>query len=252
MSGGGWKEPFYKVARQDSRVFAELGRALGWDGLRDEGKYNQKNPGHAVGKVAQYAATMYLGGLLGGGEAAAASGAAGQTAEMTAAEYAAEEAAAQAAAQAAQQGVQQTAQQGLLNGATQTGTNSIQQGLLQQSTVPVTDLSSNFAPVSDQSSQAGLLDKARLAFSGGGASGGSSGSAAKAMMMQQGLGMVMPKQGPQQQAAPPMQGGQQGPLPTMYGRNEGAYGTSAGNSVGTSMPLTEEQKRKLRSMGVKI
>lgn len=68
------KNPLYWLVKQDSRAASELGRGLGWDYLRDEGKKNQENPGRAIGKAATVAATWYLGGLLGGAGGAGSGG----------------------------------------------------------------------------------------------------------------------------------------------------------------------------------
>src|SRR5688572_31402347 len=57
------KRPIYHMVRQDSRTMAKLGNAIGGDvgdWLENEGKRNTANPGRAVGKAAQYAATWYL------------------------------------------------------------------------------------------------------------------------------------------------------------------------------------------------
>jgi hypothetical protein len=60
------KKPLYWLVQQDSRAASELGRAFGWDYLRDEGKRNQENPGRAIGKAAASAAAWYLGGAAAG------------------------------------------------------------------------------------------------------------------------------------------------------------------------------------------
>lgn len=68
----------YPIIRQDNRVIAELGRGLGWDGLTEEAKKNQQNPGAGLTKAAGGALSWYLGGLLGGaGEAGAGASQAG-------------------------------------------------------------------------------------------------------------------------------------------------------------------------------
>lgn len=102
------KRPLYALARQDSRHASDIGRALNWDWLKNEGKENQRNPGRAVGKGAAAAATWYLGGPAWG----TAANAAGSAAEVTA-----EQAAQQAAQQAVQQGLAQGGLFGLEQGA---------------------------------------------------------------------------------------------------------------------------------------
>jgi hypothetical protein len=226
MSGGGWKEPFYKVAKQDSRNLAWLGNAIGWQGLEDAAKYNVKNPGHAVSTAAEYALGGYLGGLLGaGGEAAGAAGEAAVPAfEGAVASGAATTTEELAAQQAAQQALQQGGA-GILGGA------------------PVTDLSTmgNTVPVKDLSTQAGLLDKSRLALSSGSSSGKSG-----LLAQQLGMKMLQPQGQQQPMPAPRPQGGSMEPLRSPYGQ---PYGTSSGNSLGL---LTEEQKKKLRAQGYQI
>jgi hypothetical protein len=71
MAGGGWKEPFLGKAKRDSRFIEDFANKIGWQGLEDEAKHNQENPGHAITKAAEYALAGYLGGLYGGAEAAA-------------------------------------------------------------------------------------------------------------------------------------------------------------------------------------
>lgn len=235
------KEPLYKFVKQDSRNAAWLGNALGIQALENEGKYNTKNPGHAVGKAAQTAALMYLGGALGGGAAGDAVGGAsagiGAGAEMTAEEIAAQQAMAQLAQQAPQ-GLANTME----SGAPQSGytPSSLWNALKNaNSGTPLSQNLLNYGKAAgDNAMNGGLLNQLT--------SGGGSGS--KMMAAQQGLKMMFPEQ--QQYRAPPAQAfqGQQGPLPTMYERNSGPYGTSAGNSLG----FTEEQKRKLRDMGYPI
>lgn len=140
------KKPLYWGVKKDSEGVESLARMLGWDGLVNEAQTNQKNPGRAVGKAAQTAATWYLGGPAWSGAsegataaqmaaqqaaatsaysglgatAATAAPALGQTAASvaaqgakTAGEIAAEEAAKQAALEAAGQSI--AAQPGMFN-----------------------------------------------------------------------------------------------------------------------------------------
>jgi hypothetical protein len=110
MSGGGWKEPFLKVAQLDSQNLKHLGQKWNIGFLEDEAAHNEKNPGRAITKAAEYALAGYLGGLYGGPEGAG--GAAGEgaigagtgAAASGAVDMAAEQAAVQAAEQAAAQG----------------------------------------------------------------------------------------------------------------------------------------------------
>jgi hypothetical protein len=235
VSGGGWKEPFYAVAKNDSRNAAWLGNAIGWQGLEDEGKYNTKNPGHAVTKAAEYAAMYYLGGqigqYLGGGSQAAP--AAGAVVDESAG----------LAMNAGTTTAQQAAQQQAMQAALSSGDESL--GLLGANySAPVSDLSvmaNGGAPVADRSVQAGLLDKTRLAFTSGGNTGKGGQLAA-----QYGLKMMQPDQQPQPMAPPPRQQGPMEPLPRSY--NSGPYGTSAGNSMGLLTP-EEERKRRMMMMG---
>lgn len=69
MSGGGWdeiKRPFYQVAQKDSQNLKHLGQKWNIGFLEDEAAHNEKNPGRAITKAAEYAAMGYLGGLYGG------------------------------------------------------------------------------------------------------------------------------------------------------------------------------------------
>lgn len=66
MSGGGWKEPFYKVAELDSQNLKHLAQMWNLPWLEEEAARNEKNPGRAITKAAEYAAAGYLGGLYGG------------------------------------------------------------------------------------------------------------------------------------------------------------------------------------------
>ncbi len=243
MSGGGWKEPLYDIVRNDSRNAAWLGNAIGWQGLEDEGKYNTKNPGHAVGKAAQYAATYYLGSLL-GNYLGGASGAADTGAVVTAGDADAAAAAEQiAAAQAAQQATQQAAPGLLANttmesGLTDTGytPSSLKMALLNANAANGTPLTQNLANY-------GANQLLRAQQGGLGAVFGSNTGGNKAALALQGLKMMQPQPAPMPHPAPPMQG-QQGPLPMMY--DNSPYGTPEGNSLGLLTP--EERRRKLMMM----
>lgn len=119
MSAGGWKEPFYGKAKRDSRFIEDFANKIGWQGLEDEAKYNQENPGHAIGKAAQYAATWYLLNGMDAGAAPAAEAALGAgtgAGAETAVDIAAQQAAQQALAQGAGTTVANTTvQPGLLD-----------------------------------------------------------------------------------------------------------------------------------------
>lgn len=232
MSGGGWKEPFYKVARQDSRNAEWLGNALGIDFLEKEGKHNKENPGRAVGKVATSAALYGIGDYLAGlGEVANVAAPAADAAIGAATSGAGTTAASIAEQQAMQQALAQGGGKGLL------GMDAIQAGENVGSFMPqVAERSFNTVPVKDLSQQAGLLDKGRLALSAG--SGTGKGGMLAAQM---GMGMLNPQQPQQPMGAPPPQQPPAQPL-------NNPYGSQAGNSMG----FTEEQKRKLRAMGYQI
>jgi hypothetical protein len=229
VSSGGWdelKKPMYGELRMASRLMQSVGNKVGWQGLEDEAKYNQKNPGHAATKITEYALPVLLGAYFGGG--AAGAGAAGEAGAGAAGGEAADLAAQQAALQAAQGGGMAATDEsaGLL------GANYA---------APVSDLSINTVPVKEASTQAGLLDKARLGFTGGNSSTTGKGGL---LAQQMGLKMMMPQQQPQRA---PMG------RPAPQASNEQlhyAYGTPQGNSLGS--PLTEEQKRKLRAQGYQI
>lgn len=81
------KKPLYYLVKKDSEGMESIGRKLGWDWLVNEGQKNQQNPGRAVGKAAQAAATWYLGGPAwsGAGEGATAASMAAQQAAATSA-----------------------------------------------------------------------------------------------------------------------------------------------------------------------
>jgi hypothetical protein len=86
MSGGGPKNDIERIAQMDSRAIAQFGRTLHWQGLVDEAKHNEANPGRAITKAGINAALWYLGGEAGsalngsGGAADAAGGAAADAA----------------------------------------------------------------------------------------------------------------------------------------------------------------------------
>lgn len=268
MSGSGWKKPFYKVAEQDSKNVAKIGHLLGWEGLEEEGKRNADNPGRAIGKAAQYAATYYLGGLLGGAGEAAGVGAEAATAGTEAATIAAEEAAKQAALEAAKQAGTETAKQGLLQtakSAGQQGWNSLTDGansLAYQAAVPGVG-SQQAGLLAQQTGDFGAYGLGKTMEAAAGADGlsawqqalgnyggkaaslaGKNGpDAAKAYMKSQQIsGLMNPQQPQMQQPARPMQG-QAEPLANPYG--------PGGNSMGL-LGLSEEEKKKLRAMGYKV
>jgi hypothetical protein len=256
VSGGGLKDEFYKLVKQDSRNASWLGNAIGWQGLEDEGKYNTENPGHAVGKAAQTFATMYLGGLL--GDAAGAGSGAGNAAApvidesagllMNAGSNAATLAEQQAAEQALQQAMQQSAQnlpQGLAN-TLEAGTNT---GALDTGYTPSSLLNAfkNANSANGTPLQSNLLNYGKQTANGLLNGGGGKGAG---MAQQMGMKMLLNQQQPQQpMAPPPRQQGPVEPLPRPY--NQGPYGTSSGNSMG--MPsMDEEMKKKLRAMGYPV
>lgn len=78
---------------------------------------------------------------------------------------------------------------------------------------------------------------------------GGKGGGAGLMAQQMGMNMMQPQQPPPQRPGMPMQG-QQGPL--MSPNERTPYGTSAGNSLGGKMPMSEEEKRRLRAMGIQV
>jgi hypothetical protein len=274
MSGADPKKLFYKELSNASDIMQHVGNAVGWQGLEDEGAYNEKNPGHAAGKITAYAAGTYLGGLLGGAGAAggAAANAAGQTAEQ-AAQVAAEEAAKQAALEAAKQGAttatQQGATQGLQNSLS-SGWNSLKDGVQGQLYRAVPGAGSE---------QAGLLAKQTGDFGAYGlgktmeAAAGANGlnpvqqmlgqyagksmglldqagnAAAKVQKAQQVAGLLSPQQ-PQaapQQPMRPQQQGQPEPLPMPYSNSKQQLPPGVNPAT-----LTEEQRRALRMQGYQV
>jgi hypothetical protein len=170
MCQGG--NPLYKVAQFDSRNLLQLGKALGIKPLEQEAEYNIKNPGHAISTAAEYALGGYLGsaaaGALGGGAAGVAGAA--PVAGTTAADFAAQQAAAQSLAAMMGENV----------------------GSVLPEVVGETP-----GAVSDLSTQAGLLDKAKYAFSNVGGGKGSAGAARLAATMGQGLLNGQPQPQPQ-------------------------------------------------------
>jgi hypothetical protein len=99
MSGA--KDLLYKgsMIKETSQNLKHLGEMWNIDSLSQEGAKNEKNPGRAIGKAAAYTAGAYLGGLLGG----AAGGAGGAGAEAAGNSAAALGDAEQAAVQAGMQ-----------------------------------------------------------------------------------------------------------------------------------------------------
>jgi hypothetical protein len=75
MSGGDWKKPFLRVAQIDSQNLKHLGQDWNLPWLENEAAHNEKNPGRAITKAAEYAAMWYAGGLLGGTEGSVGAGA---------------------------------------------------------------------------------------------------------------------------------------------------------------------------------
>lgn len=101
---------------------------------------------------------------------------------------------------------------------------------------------------------AGLLNNPASALSSNGmpanlAKGLLTGGGSKAsapVMAQIGMGLLNPQRPPPPQGGGmPMGGGQAAPLHM-------PYGTPTGNSLGQTMPLTEEQKKRLRMQGYRI
>jgi hypothetical protein len=246
------KHAFERVAQIDSQNLKHLGQDWNLPWLEQEAAHNEKNPGRAITKAAEYAALAYLGGAAFGGSgeagaAADASGAAAGAAGDTATTIAEQQAMQQALAAQAPQGFANT----LEAGATDTGyTPSTLWNALKNynSGQGVLGNVANYGKAAGENAMnGGLLNQIT---SGGG-------SSQKTLQAMQGLKMIFPEQQQGRSAqAPPMQG-QQGPLPSMNQRsmsharpmsNVGPYGTSAGNSLG----FTEEQKQKLRELGYDI
>ena len=251
------KKPLYKIVKQDSRNTAWLGNALGWQGLEDEANKNVANPGRAVGKAAASAAAWYLGALAGAGGADA--GAAADTGG----------AAADAAipmtgmfANAGGAGINSLTQQQLADMAIQAANQQAPAsssllgntaGLMKSSlldpapgvTLPGHGIGAavDSALINNGGGQAASYLNSLLGRSG--VMGGSAGSKGTQLGLM-GLQMMQPHT-PPPQGMPQRAGGQQdqGPLPL-------PYGSPAGNSLGTDMPLSEEQKRRLRAMGYRV
>lgn len=160
----------------------------------------------------------------GAGAADAAAGAAGASAAGTA--TAEELAAQQALAQAAPQGLGNTLDASLAN--TGYTPSSLWNALNNPSATAISAVNNNTGA---GISQTGLLG-----------SGSSTGKGAGLLASQLGMKMIQPQQ-PQAPMGHPMGGGggSSAPLPQ-------PYGTTAGNSLG----FTEEQKKRLRAMGVQI
>lgn len=266
MSSGGWKKPFEQIAGQDSRVAAELGRGLHWQGLVDEAKHNEQNPGRAMTKATINAALWYLGGeagsaLGGAGEAGAAAGEGAYNA-MTAEQIAQNLAPVAAGENVGSMGGLLAA--GSPQGASTAGllSASAPQGLANTMESAITDTgytpsSLGYAVQNANSANGTSLgqnlgnyykDAATNMQNGSMLNhfmSGASGQQSKQLAMNMGLKMLTPQQPqPMPQGAPAPQG-QQGPLNNPYQNNP--YGPG-GNSLG----LSEEQKQKLRAMGYRI
>lgn len=250
-----------KVAAQDSRNIRDFADAIGWDWLEEEAKTNVDNPSRAMRKAAIAAATWYAGGALGGAAGGGAGNAAGTAANVGVqgasdiAPYAAESIA-QSMAQfgLTDPSMMASVEQVLANGAEQGGglLSGGQQGLMPSSMdmAPVVERSfnANQVPVTDMSKQAGLLDKARFMMSKGGPM-----DAQKMQMGMAGMNMMSPEQ-PQMQMPPPrpMQNQQEGPLPAPYNQGVAPGQNSLGLLGKDPSMLSEEEKKRLRMMGVKI
>lgn len=235
------KEPIYKVVRQNLRDVKWVNNAVGgpqW--AEDEANRGIQNPGYALTRGAEAAASGYaaatgLGGLLGGAGSAGAAGADAAVAgsATTAQELAAQQAAQQALEQAAQQTAAQ-APQGFANTmeAALTDTGYTPSSLLNAFNNPsATTISAMNRGLGTGISQTGLLSS--------GSSTGKGGLLAGQMGMQL---LNAGQQRPQMPMSPPPRGGNMEPLNTPYSQN--AFGPG-GNSLGGQY-LTEEQKRRLR------
>lgn len=242
-----------KVAAQDSRNIKKFANAVGFDWLEDEADQNIEDPSRAMRKAAIAAATWYAGGALGGAAgsgAGAAGSAAGNAAGAAAGAFPASLSTmpiseiAQLATQnpSLYEGMLQTMQAapevsgGLLGG-------EAAQGMM----APVVEKSfnANQVPVTDLSRQAGLLDKGRFLM------GGKMGDTQKMMMMNMGSSLMSPQQPQMMPQSPPPRGGEMQPMPAPYQQETYGPGNNALGLLGAES-LTEEQKRKLRMMGVKI
>lgn len=226
------KNAFERVAQLDSQNIKHLAQDWNLPWLEQEAAHNEKNPGRAITKAAEYALGGYLGGAYGGlYDSAGAAGGAAADAASTAQDVA-----------AAQQAAQQA---GLIDpyavDVTANSTPGYSYGLLDKGKIAANNLAGNNA--------------ANGFLFGGGGGGGSS----KAMLALEGLKMMQPQQAPQGAGGGRPFQASQGSLPSMYQSNpyqarpmsSGPYGTSAGNSLGINdAMLTEEQKRKLRAQGV--
>lgn len=268
--------PLGDLVKQDSRNASWLGNAIGWQGLEDEGKYNTQNPGHAVTKAAETAATWYLGGLLG------SSLGAGETAGSAAATAGTD--AAESAGTLAVNGAGNAVAPYLASGAMEGGSGLTGAGLSQMMANgggldPETLMGqggmgvaqNGIGPGSMGSQFQGLLNNPSSAFSANGmpantfnsfAGGSGGGKGMSNLAMQMGAKMMTPQVPQAPMSPPPRGGGDSGSLASPYGN---PYGTPAGNSLGSSMPgmpplggsglpmsLTPEQIARLRAAGYRI
>jgi hypothetical protein len=271
MSEG--KDLLYKLVKQDSRNAANVGDAIGWDYLQEEGNRNVEDPSAALRKAAISAATWYLGGMAGAGAEGAAAGAAGSAAldagitagsELTAQQLAAmamsemTEPALAGAAQGVGQGLMSTAPDALGQGLMSGGNNVMESALTDSGYTPSslyqalknangangTPLSQNMGNYGKQLSMdaqnGSLLNRM----------GSNLGDKKSLELMRMGSGMMSPPQQQPMQAPPPQQPQQQGPLPTPYGDNRVGPGQSSMQM--DPRFLTEEQKRRLWAQGVRI
>lgn len=235
MSSGG--NPLYRLVKQDSRNFATIGNAIGWQGLEDEANHNVKNPGRAITKAAINAALWYIGGeagsALGGGEGAGGAAAAstdaaesGGTLALNAAGTAVTPYATQAAQQAALQAAQQSALQytGGLDPETLAGQGGM--GVSQNGIGPGSLLNQARGAVNNPSS---LMSSDGLL---GNLVGGSNTGKAGNLAIQMGLKSLAPQQAQGPMQAPPRGQQPQGPLPMPYQNSL----TTGQNSLSSSMP----------------
>lgn len=236
MSSGGWdelKKPLYGELRMASRLMQSVGNKVGWQGLEDEGKYNQKNPGHAATKITEYAVPALLGAYFGGGSGAEAAApvideSAGLA--MNAATTSAQQAAEQQALQTALEGAQNTTMESAL---TNTGytPSSLRMAVTNANSANGTSLGSNLANygrnVATQAQNGGLLNSFM--------SGSGTGKGSQQLATQYGLGLLNQKpQQPAMSAPPPRQQASLEPLPLAYGQHRDSLG----------MGMTEEEKRR--------
>jgi hypothetical protein len=274
MSGGSPKELLYGLVKQDSRNASNVGKALGWDYLEEEGKRNVKDPSAALRKAAISAATWYLGGAAGGalggaeGAAGGAAGSAGSIAADTALQAgmtAGSEMTAQQLAQLAMQEMANPAlagaEQGLLSAAPEVakeGALMVPQNLTMESGLTDTgytpsNLYQAFKNASAENNTSLMQNlqnyggqKAIEAQNGSMMNRMSSnmGNQKSRAMMNMGKGLLTPQQ---QQQPMPSRPAPQAPaeaLPTPYGQPSIPPGQLA--------HLTEEQKRLLRMKGYRI